>query len=185
MFPKPTVAFLVILVICTLALGTAPPGATPVSAAQEDVALFQDALSGLGQWLNYGQHGSVWRPRQVDRNWRPYTNGRWVPTQEGYVFETDEPWGWATYHYGNWIPTNEHGWVWAPGRTWYPHTVNWRTSDQNVGWAPVPPPEYTGSDNYYAGGYPDGGLRGAAGHECLWQFHERNFTHLVDLYPGF
>jgi DNA segregation ATPase FtsK/SpoIIIE-like protein len=157
MLPKFRSALIIFLAICTLGLGVAPPEVNLAYAAPEDVALFQDVLSTYGQWLNYGQHGPVWRPGQVNRNWRPYTNGRWVPSQEGYVFETDEPWGWATYHYGNWLPTEEHGWVWVPGRTWYPHTVNWRTSDENVGWAPVPPPEYTGSDNYSSGGYSDGG----------------------------
>ncbi len=154
MLPKQIVRFLIILAICTLGFSAAPPGAIPAYAGQEDAALFQEALSTYGQWLNYGQHGLVWRPRQVDKNWRPYTNGRWVPTKEGYVFETDEPWGWATYHYGNWLPTNEHGWVWVPGRTWYPHTVNWRTNDENVGWAPVPPPDNLGSETFYSDGYP-------------------------------
>ncbi len=189
MVPKPTSAFTVLLVICTLALGAVVPGTTTqVYAAQEDAALFQDALSGLGQWLNYDQHGPVWRPRQVDRNWRPYTNGRWVPTQEGYVFETDEPWGWATYHYGNWQPTKEHGWVWVPGRTWYPHTVNWRTSDENVGWAPVPPPEYTGSntaDNYYSENYPSGGYSSTTDMSSYGTAPSRILPSSLDLYPGF
>ena len=154
MLPKHIVRFIIILAICTLGFSAAPPGAKRAYAGQEDAALFQEALSTYGQWLNYGQHGLVWRPRQVDKNWRPYTNGRWVPTKEGYVFETDEPWGWATYHYGNWLPTNDHGWVWVPGRTWYPHTVNWRTNDENVGWAPVPPPDSMVSDTFYSDGYP-------------------------------
>ena len=145
--------FIVILAFCTLGLTAAPPGAKQVYAGQEDAPLFQEALSRYGQWLNYGSYGQVWRPGQVNRDWRPYTNGRWVPTQEGYVFETDEPWGWATYHYGNWLPTRDYGWVWVPGGTWYPHTVNWRTNDENVGWAPVPPPENVAAENY-SDGYP-------------------------------
>lgn len=149
MLPKSLFAF-----ILTVALGLALAGPAPLYGAQEDLALFQEALAPYGQWLNHGQHGLVWRPTGVPRGWRPYTNGRWVPTQEGYVFETEEPWGWATYHYGNWLPTQEYGWVWVPGRTWYPHTVNWRTSDENVGWAPVPPPDYGGSESY-AGRYAD------------------------------
>ena len=154
MLPKPMAGLIVILAVCTLGLTLTPPDASPAYAGQEDAALFQEALSAYGQWLNHGQHGLVWRPRQVSRNWQPYANGRWVPTQDGYVFETDEPWGWATYHYGNWLTTNDHGWVWVPGRTWYPHTVNWRTSDENVGWAPVPPPENLGSDSFYSDEYP-------------------------------
>lgn len=117
----------------------------PVQAAarplSEEVALFYDALASLGEWLEYKTYGLVWRPTGVDREWRPYTNGRWVLTEEGYVFETDEPWGWATYHYGNWLQTAEYGWIWVPGRTWYPHTVTWRANDDYVGWTPVPPPD--------------------------------------------
>ena len=146
--------FIIIVAICILGCNAAPTGARPAYAGQEDAALFQETLSAFGQWLNYGQYGQVWRPGQVDKNWRPYTNGRWVPTPEGYVFETDEPWGWATYHYGNWLPTKDHGWVWVPGRTWYPHTVNWRTNDENVGWAPVPPPESMGAETFYTDEYP-------------------------------
>ena len=154
MLPRYICRLAIILAVCTLSFSMASPGATPAYAGQEDAALFQEALSAFGQWLNYGQHGLVWRPGQVDKNWRPYTNGRWVPTQEGYVFETDEPWGWATYHYGNWLPTKDQGWVWVPGRTWYPHTVNWRTNDENVGWAPVPPPESMGAETFYSDEYP-------------------------------
>ena len=65
-----------------------------------------------------------------------------MPSRSGWVFETSEPWGWATYHYGNWMPTTELGWVWSPGSTWYPSTTAWRTSDDYVGWAPIPPPYY-------------------------------------------
>ena len=107
MFPKSLHALIIILAICIPASGLTLSGVTQVYAASADVALFQEVLSKYGQWLNYGKYGLVWRPGQVDRNWQPYSNGRWVPTQEGYVFETDEPWGWATYHYGNWLPTNQ------------------------------------------------------------------------------
>lgn len=118
----------------------------PVQAASEDAALFQEALAPYGQWLQHNRYGLVWRPSRVEANWRPYTNGRWVLTQDGYVFETDEPWGWATYHYGNWQNTPEYGWIWIPGRTWYPHTVTWRANDEHVGWAPVPPPDTAATD---------------------------------------
>ncbi|MEJ2672614.1 MAG: hypothetical protein P8168_10540, partial [Deltaproteobacteria bacterium] len=132
-------------------------------AASEDVAMFYDELSQYGQWAEYENYGPVWRPSQVPENWRPYTNGRWVPTNNGYVFETQEPWGWATYHYGNWMPTQGYGWVWVPGRTWYPSTVEWRTSPENtppndayVGWAPIPPPNYVPPPAYAAPGYSPG-----------------------------
>jgi len=132
-------------------------------AAAEDVAMFYDDLSQYGQWADYENYGPVWRPGQVSQDWRPYTNGRWVPTDNGYVFESQEPWGWATYHYGNWMPTQEYGWVWVPGRTWYPSTVEWRTSPENaapddsyVGWAPIPPPNYEPPPAYAEPSYSPG-----------------------------
>lgn len=132
--------------------------ASPAGAASEDVAMFYDALSPYGSWVDYGNYGPVWYPAQgVTQNWRPYVDGRWVPTADGWVFETSEPWGWATYHWGNWMPTTEYGWVWSPGSTWYPSTAAWRTSDDYVGWAPIPPPNYVPEPAYYpAGGYYPG-----------------------------
>lgn len=132
-------------------------GAAMAFAAGAEVALFREALAPYGEWLQHPRHGLVWRPTPVDRSWRPYTNGRWVLTQDGYVFETDEPWGWATYHYGNWQNSSEYGWVWVPGTTWYPHTVTWRSSDEYVGWAPVPPPDITDNDLTWQYGYRSGG----------------------------
>ncbi|MDD3581118.1 MAG: hypothetical protein PHW74_08865 [Desulfobacca sp.] len=159
MIHRPLHIFKIFLLIGILLVGAGALASPPVQAGQEDAALFQEALARFGQWLDHSQYGPVWRPQQVAQNWQPYTNGRWVPTQEGYVFETDEPWGWATYHYGNWANTGDYGWVWVPGRTWYPHTVNWRTNDQYVGWNPVAPPdtaalgEYA-SEYYSPGNYP-------------------------------
>jgi len=147
-----------------LALVLVPALSGLARAATEDAALFYDELSQHGQWVDYENYGPVWHPTEVEQDWRPYMNGRWTPSKEGYVFETQEPWGWATYHYGNWMPTDNYGWVWAPGRTWYPSTVAWRTSPENapvdssyVGWAPIPPPNYTPSAGYYpSGGYTPG-----------------------------
>jgi hypothetical protein len=135
----------------------------PALASAEDVALFYEELSQYGQWVDYENYGPVWHPTQVEEEWRPYANGRWVPSEDGYVFETQEPWGWATYHYGNWMPTGPYGWCWVPGRTWYPNTVTWRTSPEAeavdasyIGWAPIPPPNYVPPQGYYPPNYYSG-----------------------------
>jgi hypothetical protein len=154
--------FMAILAL-TLALILGSCFAGVAQAASEDVAMFYDDLSQHGDWVEYERYGPVWRPGQVAEDWRPYTNGRWVPTNDGYVFESQEPWAWATYHYGNWMPTQGHGWVWVPGRTWYPSTVEWRTSpesaspdDSYVGWAPIPPPNYVPPPAYAPPSYNQG-----------------------------
>ncbi|MEJ5328975.1 MAG: DUF6600 domain-containing protein [Desulfobaccales bacterium] len=133
-------------------------------AGTEDAAIFYEELTQYGQWVDYEEYGPVWYPNQVEEDWRPYVNGRWVPTKHGYIFETEEPWGWATYHYGNWMPTETYGWVWVPGRTWYPSTVTWRNTPETaigsavdtayIGWAPIPPPNYVPPPN--TGWYPSG-----------------------------
>uniref|UniRef100_A0A7C3SJC4 Uncharacterized protein n=1 Tax=Desulfobacca acetoxidans TaxID=60893 RepID=A0A7C3SJC4_9BACT len=126
-------------------------------AAYEDAAMFYEELSQYGNWVDYGNYGPVWHPTRVTENWRPYLDGRWVPTDSGWVFETTEPWGWATYHYGNWMPTEDYGWVWVPGSTWYPNTVAWRSSDEYIGWGPIPPPNYVPPPSFYPpGGYYPG-----------------------------
>ncbi len=133
-------------------------------AGTEDAAIFYEELTQYGNWVDYEEYGPVWYPTQVEEDWRPYVNGRWVPTKHGYIFETEEPWGWATYHYGNWMPTEVYGWVWVPGRTWYPSTVTWRNTPETavgtavdaayIGWAPIPPPNYVPPPN--TGWYPPG-----------------------------
>ena len=139
----------------------------PAWASMEDAAVFYDELKQQGEWVDYGDYGPVWYPTKVQENWRPYVDGRWTPSEEGHVFETQEPWGPTTYHYGNWMPTKEYGWVWVPGRTWYPNTVNWRTSPESeapetsyIGWAPIPPPNYTPAPGYYPQDYSGSGNYG-------------------------
>ena len=139
----------------------------PAWGSMEDAAIFYDELKQQGEWVDYGNYGPVWYPTQVQENWRPYVDGRWTPSEEGHVFETQEPWGYATYHYGNWMPTQEYGWVWVPGRTWYPNTVSWRTSPESqspdtsyIGWAPIPPPNYEPAPGYYPPNYSGGSSYG-------------------------
>lgn len=103
--------------------------------------LFYDRLQSDGQWFNDATYGSVWQPQvaSTDQQWRPYTDGRWVYTDRGWTWISNENFGWATYHYGRWARLSERGWVWVPGSTWAPAWVSWRQSDDYVGWAPLPP----------------------------------------------
>jgi hypothetical protein len=120
---------------------------------------FYTKLEPHGAWLETADYGYVWQPREAERSrsWRPYTNGRWVYTDAGWTWISQEPFGWATYHYGRWTRLRGIGWVWVPGDQWAPAWVSWRKSNDYVGWAPLPPEarfdQRTGihnwSDNYY------------------------------------
>jgi hypothetical protein len=100
---------------------------------------FQDGLTPYGSWVSVGAYGRVWRPAGVAAGWRPYYNGRWEWTDEGWLWVSAEPWGWATYHYGRWAYDSFYGWVWVPGYQWAPAWVSWRYGPDYIGWAPLGP----------------------------------------------
>ncbi|HEX4638387.1 MAG TPA: DUF6600 domain-containing protein [Chthoniobacterales bacterium] len=120
---------------------------------------FYNKLDRYGDWVETDNYGYVFHPREAEssRSWRTYTNGRWVYTDAGWTWMSEEPFGWATYHYGRWTRLRGIGWVWVPGNQWAPAWVSWRKSSDYVGWAPLPPEarfdQRTGihnwSDNYY------------------------------------
>src|SRR5438067_1077676 len=130
-------------------------GAGPTSG----YSTFYTRLEPHGAWLETADYGYVWQPREAEssQSWRPYTNGRWVYTDAGWTWISEESFGWATYHYGRWTRLRGIGWVWVPGQQWAPAWVSWRKSNDYVGWAPLPPEarfdQRTGihnwSDNYY------------------------------------
>jgi hypothetical protein len=112
------------------------------AAAQEsiDIDTFYDELAPYGQWVWHPRFGYVWLPETVSDNWRPYTVGRWTSTDEyGWYWDSYEPFAWAVYHYGRWGYDPDYGWFWVPGDTWAPAWVQWRYSDEYVGWAPIGP----------------------------------------------
>ncbi len=115
---------------------------TSVRPAQADVDIniFYDALAPYGNWVNHRSYGRVWYPRNVPRNWRPYTDGYWAYTIEyGWLWVSDWEWGWAPFHYGRWAWDDWYGWIWIPGSIWAPAWVFWRYGGGYTAWAPMPP----------------------------------------------
>ena len=100
---------------------------------------FQEALSPFGEWIEVGDYGLCWRPTGVEEDWAPYTDGYWAYTDAGWTWVSYEDWGGITYHYGRWIHLGDDGWVWVPEYEWGPAWVSWRSNDDYVGWAPLPP----------------------------------------------
>ena len=140
----------------TVARGMRDLSQTPPTGSY---STFYTRLEPLGVWRETSTYGYVWQPREAEqsRGWRPYTNGRWVYTDAGWTWISEEPFGWATYHYGRWARLRNIGWVWVPGDEWAPAWVSWRKGNDYIGWAPLPPEAHfdrgTGiqnwADNYY------------------------------------
>lgn len=100
---------------------------------------FYESLSPYGTWLDLGPWGQVWQPSLMPANWRPYTLGHWVYSDDGWTWISDFEWGWAPFHYGRWFFDPYYGWVWIPGEAWGPAWVAWRRGEGFIGWAPLPP----------------------------------------------
>jgi hypothetical protein len=110
--------------------------------ADVSIDLFYNNLSG-GNWIEVEGYGYGWQPDIAvnDTNWRPYADGYWAYTDDGWTWVSYEDFGWATYHYGRWANLADYGWTWFPGTDldWGPAWVSWRTGGDYVGWAPLPP----------------------------------------------
>ena len=132
-----------------------PPGVANGGATFQT---FYDSLSSQGNWIQTDDYGYVWQPNVQDPNWAPYTDGNWVYTEDGWTWNSNEPFGWATYHYGRWVNLDGTGWVWVPGYTWAPAWVSWRYGDGYVGWAPLPPDSFAGIDYFGDGEDADFGF---------------------------
>lgn len=129
---------MVSLVLLALLGGVVAP--TTVSAqVRVSFGAFYSSLSPHGEWMTVHDGVYAWRPARVVEGWRPYLRGRWVWSDDGWYWASDEPWGWATYHYGRWYYDDFYGWVWIPGYEWAPAWVEWRYGGDYVGWAPLGP----------------------------------------------
>jgi len=104
-----------------------------------DMDQVYDYLSPYGYWTHYTSYGYVWVPSDIRYNWRPYTNGRWVWSEYGWLWVSNYRWGWIPFHYGRWGYDPRIGWFWVPGNVWSPAWVSWRYSSLYIGWAPIPP----------------------------------------------
>jgi hypothetical protein len=112
---------------------------------------FYEPLAEHGYWVDIAHHGRCWRPSYVASDWRPYCDGYWTWTDDGWFWVSYEPFGWAAYHYGRWTYDSYHGWVWVPDTVWGPSWVSWREGGDYIGWAPLSPGCDFGPDGFILG----------------------------------
>jgi hypothetical protein len=128
---KRLVIVFVIMILCA---------ASKVSIAQDDEnGYFYESLSPYGSWIELNDGVTVWRPVHMQRGWTPYRYGHWVWTDDGWYWDSDEPYGYIVYHYGRWYDDDYYGWIWVPDNVWAPAWVEWRYNDNYIGWAPLTP----------------------------------------------
>jgi len=100
---------------------------------------YEYELSRHGRWRYDSTYGrNIWIPYNVDSNWRPYYNGRWVYNPYyGYTWMSFDSWGYFTHHYGRWHWSPTFHWYWVPGYRWSPAWVSWFWDDYHYGWCPI------------------------------------------------
>jgi hypothetical protein len=137
----------VMMLAVVLVLGMAHADAHGRGSVGFSFGVFYSSLDPYGEWITIGHGVYGWRPVHAAPAWRPYSHGRWIWTDDGWYWASDEPWAWAVYHYGRWHYDDYYGWVWIPGSEWAPAWVEWRYGPSCVGWAPLGP--YAIFDGFY------------------------------------
>jgi hypothetical protein len=97
---------------------------------QADFDTFLQLLNPYGTWSKIdGQ----WAYTPLDHG-APYTSGRWVYTEYGWMWMGRRPHSWATEHYGYWKRSASKVWSWYPGPSWLPETIEIRRTPDYIGW---------------------------------------------------
>jgi len=136
---------------------------------------FYTELAPYGRWIEIDYGVVVWKPTIMHVSWLPYRMGRWVWTYDGWYWDSYEPFGYITYHYGRWFYDDYYGWLWYPDYEWAPAWVEWRYSNDYIGWAPLHP---------YATFSISFGIRFTKVYHTPYQhWHFISFNHFCHPYP--
>ncbi|MBX3273400.1 MAG: hypothetical protein KF729_24265, partial [Sandaracinaceae bacterium] len=146
------------------AYGVSPPSAE----ARLEIEVFLRELAPYGEWIEDPTYGRVFVPNDPD--YRPFRNGQWVEEGEELAWLSYDAIGWAVCHYGSWTVLEDGRWAWIPGEEWAPARVDWRETDEYVGWAPR-----------MVSGYPD---------PTMWMFVQSTYLLIDHVYtyaidPGY
>jgi hypothetical protein len=97
---------------------------------QADFDTFLQLLNPYGKWSKID---GLWAYTPLDHD-APYTSGRWLYTEYGWMWKGTRPHSWATEHYGYWKRSAGKVWSWYPGPFWLPETIEIRQTPEYIGW---------------------------------------------------
>ena len=125
------------LIFVALALGAT---ATAHAGMNADTPYTQRGKTDFDTTLQLLNPYGTWA--KVDGKWAftprehmvPYTEGRWIYTEFGWVWQGRAPHSWATEHYGYWKRGADKVWAWYPGPFWLPQIVEIRATSHYIGW---------------------------------------------------
>ena len=134
---RPTKLLLPLTLTILLAAAFAPPAGAEVTVS---FGVFFDGLAPYGAWTDHPRSG--WSGRRTSRRGGGRTAtgaGLSRPTRAGPGSATSPgPGRRTTTATGCYDPVA--GWLWVPGYDeWAPAVVDWRVTDDWIGWAPRPP----------------------------------------------
>ena len=100
------------LVSTAFALRRAGPASprTPIRARSISTRAIE-LLNPYGTWAKVGDK---WAYTPLDHA-VPYTNGRWLYSEYGWMWRGNSPTSWVTEHYGYWKRGADKVWAWVPG----------------------------------------------------------------------
>ncbi len=151
---------------------TAQINSQPLYRDGNSFGFFYASLSPYGEWIQINNGENVWRPFNTGYDWAPYHYGHWVWTNDGWFWDSDEPYGNIVYHYGRWYNDDSYGWIWIPDYQWAPAWVEWRYDNNYIGWAPLPP---------YAAFSIGFGIRFTSSYSVPYRFYSfLGYNHMCD-----
>ena len=132
--PRSRFRLVILLAVLGLALGLARGAMDEdtkyTERGQADFDTFLQLLNPYGTWSKID---GLWAYTPLD-HLPPYTSGRWLYTEYGWMWKGTRAHSWATEHYGYWKRGADKVWSWFPGPLWLPETIEIRQTPDYIGW---------------------------------------------------
>ncbi|MDZ4817299.1 MAG: DUF6600 domain-containing protein [Verrucomicrobiota bacterium] len=119
------------LALCSLRAAVAPYTDTP----RVDFDVAYTFLLKHGSWEPHKTYRYAFVPAAAP-GWQPFRDGRWLYSDDGWLWQGKEPWSWLTDHYGFWR-NEDSRWIWVPRSRWFAAPVVWQKKGESIAWKAV------------------------------------------------